>query len=307
MTSLSTVKKLASLFAVLVVGPAHAHLADDVPRCRAFVRPEACNDWSKSQIVYDVDIATQELHVFLIRRGSDGKLQRIPVDTGGPIRTSTGRETATFSEELDEAPASCGNTPETDRAGYFVKYDGDSENPIYTKRDYVSKKFKAEMPYAIRVWGATNKKRPVSVYNAVTGKPDVVEKNERVEYEGRGIFIHGIPKMKENYLGTPASAGCVRVSTLHACRLYETIKACGGARIRVRGEWPRDRQVYLPHHGDVMKLSPAHRMRPTCEEALEASKPKHEERLARYRAKVEGDKAGTTASSLNFFSAKFWQ
>lgn len=308
MTSLSTVKKLVGAAIVLIAMPSFAHLADEVPHCQPFVRAEACNDWSKSQIVYDVDVATQELHVFLIRRNEEGRLVRVPVNTNGTIHVSTGRETATFSEELDEAPATCGNTPPTARAGYFVKYDGDSENPIYTKRDYVSKKFNAEMPYAIRVWGSTTTKKQEYVYSAATGQNELVEKKERVEYEGKGIFIHGIPKLKENYLGTPASAGCVRVSTYHACRLYETIKACGGARIRIQGEWSRDRQVYLPHHGDYMKLSPPNRTRPTCEQALEASKAKHEERIARFREKQDSGRASTySASSLNPFSAKFWQ
>ncbi len=307
MTSLSTVKKLVGLAIAIGALPAFAHLADDVPRCRPFVRAEACNDWKKGQIVYDVDVATQVLNVFLIQRDEEGNLVRIPVNTGGTIHVSTGRETATFSEELDEAPASCGNTPPTSRVGIFVKYDGDSENPIYTKRDYVSKKFKAEMPYAIRVWDAASRSKQQYVVNEKTGQRELVEKMEPIQYEGKGIFIHGIPKLKENYLGTPASAGCVRVSTYNACRLYETIKTCGGARIRIRGSWSRDRQVYLPNHGDSMKLSPPNQLRPTCEQAVAASKTKHEERIARFRAQGEPQQESVFANFPNPLTAKFWQ
>jgi len=202
---------------------------------RPFVSKEDCQKFRyynkakkeyRNKLKVQIDLTTQKLQLI----GPKG-----PIAAAGELKISSGRELGTqpvWNPETAETaprPPFCATTPTTDRprpgkearGAAYVKYDWNPELPEHLQRKgntfpkfYRSKAFEVDMPCAVRIW------------------------------PGSGYFIHGIAKKEEQYLGTPASAGCIRLSTPNACRLMATLQACGGMEIKIQGEVSKDKPVY---------------------------------------------------------------
>lgn len=101
-----------------------------------------------------------------------------------------------------------------------------------------------------------------------------------------GYYIHGLDgnEKKTWILGTPASAGCIRVPDSTACMLYATLQKCGKVEINVNGDWEQE-QVY----NSQLKLVP----KETEEEGLARAERDRQETLRR----IEEQKAQAEAAA----------